>query len=153
MNELIVVADVSGSMYAAGKPAILSNIIQTISALGKSDDTAKDITVTKMQWDGNRESFELLAEKCSGKKMLILTDGYSFLDNCRESQTIKKFLETNRENVFVILCGGDAVDISISVFPMLKQHTIKVENILFALESLFFKSTGTDLETEKESWE
>lgn len=153
MDELIVVADVSGSMYAAGKPAILGTTMQTISALGKSDDTVKDITVTKMQWDGNCKSFESLAEKCSGTKTLILTDGYSFLDNCRESQPTKKFFETDRENVFVVLCGGDAVDISISVFPMLKQHTIKAENILFALESLLFKSTGTELETEKESWE
>jgi len=152
MDELIVVADVSGSMYVTGKTAILGNIMQTISALGKNN-TAKNITVTKMQWNGNRESFESLTEKYSGKKTLILTDGYSFLDNCRESQTIKTFFETKRENVFVVLCGGDAVDISISAFPMLKHHTIKAENILFALESLFFKSTKTDLETEKENWE
>lgn len=147
MEELIVVTDVSGSMYVSGKINIIGVVMQTLSALGKFEN----VSVSKMQWDGSRESFEALAEKYSGKKMLILTDGYAFLDNCRGSQTIKKFFGTERENVFVVLCGGDAVDISaLSGFKGVRAT--RSDNILSAFESLFYKS-AEDSETEKENWE
>ena len=143
MEELIVVTDVSGSMYVSGKINIIGVVMQTLSVLGKFEN----VSVSKMQWDGSRESFEALAEKCSGKKTLILTDGYAFLDNCRESQTIKKFFGTERENVFVVLCGGDAVDIS-ALSGFKRVPVTRSDNILFAFDSLY-KSA----ETEKENWE
>ena len=147
MDELILVIDCSGSMCTSGKINIIGSILQTLSALNKFDDTAKNISATRMPWDGNRESFELLSEKCSGKKTLILTDGYAFLDNCRESQIAKKFFETNRENVFVVLCGGDAFDIS-ALSGFKRVPVTRSDNILFAFDSLY-KSA----ETEKENWE
>ena len=142
MEELIVVTDVSGSMYVSGKINIIGVVMQTLSVLGKFEN----VSVSKMQWDGSLESFEALAEKCSGKKTLILTDGYAFLDNCRGSQTIKKFFGTDRENVFVVLCGGDAFDIS-ALSGFKRVSVTRSDNILFAFDSLY-KSA----ETEKENW-
>ena len=53
MKELYVIVDVSGSMYAVGKPLIVGNILQTLSACEKLADETNRFTVEKMQWDGS----------------------------------------------------------------------------------------------------
>lgn len=132
MKELVVIIDVSGSMYAMGKTFVVGNVLSTLSALENLGAEEK-LSFAKMQWDGTVKALEELSEKCSGKDTLILTDGYSLTDNCKSSKIIKKFFEENCGNLFVVLCGGDCMNISVlKEFHSVK--TLQADNVLYALE-------------------
>ena len=77
MKELYVIVDVSGSMYAMGKPLIVGNILQTLSACEKLADETNQFSVEKIQWDGSADEFESLIEKCNEKKNAAF-DGWLF---------------------------------------------------------------------------
>ena len=150
MKELIVIIDVSGSMYAMGKTCVVGNVLSTLSALENLGDESERLSITKMQWDGTCAAFEKLIEKCSGKNVLLLTDGYALTDNCKTSRTIKTFLEQNCMNFFVILCGGDALNIS-AAKEFRRVRNVSADNILFVLES-FSWSNGNKASDNEEDW-
>ncbi|MBP5452835.1 MAG: hypothetical protein J6Y16_11415 [Treponema sp.] len=133
MKELIVIIDVSGSMYAMGKTSVVGNVLSTLSALEVFGDENSNFFLTKMQWDGTSRVLEALAEKSAGKNTLILTDGYALSDNCKASKIIKKFFEENCDNLFVLLCGGDCMNIS-ALKEFRRVHTLCADNVLYALE-------------------
>ena len=133
MKELIAIIDVSGSMYAMGKTSVVGNVLSTLSALESFGDEDSKFSLTKMQWDGRGKTLEGLLEKCSGKNTLILTDGYALSDDCKSSKTVKNFFEENRDNLFVVLCGGDSLNIS-ALKEFHRVKTLQADNVLYALE-------------------
>ncbi|MBO4699106.1 hypothetical protein J5690_05785 [bacterium] len=150
MQKLFVVADVSGSMCCGGKLFVAKSVLQTLDALKRTAENPEEIAVEKINWDGTESGFEELMPKLSGKCSMILTDGYSILDNCGKSRIAKKFFEENKNSLFVILCGGDAVDISkFKDFSMVR--TVKADNVLFAVETLL--GAGKHQEKEKSAGE
>ena len=153
MKELIVIIDVSGSMYAMGKVSVVGNVLSTLSALENLGDETEKISLTKMQWDGTCEEFEKVTEKCSGNNILLLTDGYALSDNCITSRVAKSFLEENRVNFFVILCGGDAMNIC-AVKQFRNVRAVNADNVLYAVESLFSADSSAENKTEEfgDSW-
>ena len=148
MKELYAIVDVSGSMYAMGKPLIVGNILQTLSACEKLTDETDRFTVEKIQWDGSANEFESLIEKCNEKKTLLLTDGYSLADSCSKSRVIKDFIEKSKDLLYLVLCGGDAVDVSAyKAFPSL--NVVLAENVLKTVETLMRQEEGS---AEEEGW-
>lgn len=131
--EILVIVDMSGSMSAMGKSGIVGNILCTLSAVERMEE---GICVVKKQWqDGDCRTLERLCEGRDGQHLLLLTDGYALQDNCRESRIIKGIFERNNSTSLVVLCGGDALDISkIGCFS--RFNCYKAENILCALEQL-----------------
>ncbi|WP_173474013.1 hypothetical protein [Fibrobacter succinogenes] len=148
MKELCVIVDVSGSMYVMGKPLIIGGILQTLSALEKMVNEANSFSVVKMQWDGSEAGFEALIEKCDKKNSLLLTDGYSLSDSCRKSRVIKNFFEDSKDSLYVVLCGGDALDIS-SHREFSRVNVVHAEDILKVVEILFAKQ---ECSAEEEGW-
>ena len=148
MKELCVIVDVSGSMYVVGKPLIIGGILQTLSALEKMVDETKTFSVAKMQWDGSEAGFEALIKKCDKKKSLLLTDGYSLSDSCRKSRNIKNFLEDAKDSLYVVLCGGDALDVS-AFKEFSRVNVVHAEDVLKAVEILFAKQ---EFSAEEEEW-
>jgi len=148
MKELIVIIDVSGSMYAMGKTFVVGNVLSTLSAFENFGDEEK-LSVTKMQWDGTCAGLEKLIEKCSEKNVLLLTDGYALLDSCKLSKTIKSFLDKNQENFFVVRCGGDSANIS-ATKEFRRVRSVTADNVLYAVEC--FSDSGV-AQAQEEDWE
>lgn len=148
MKELYVIVDVSGSMYAVGKPLIVGNILQTLSACEKLADETNRFTVEKMQWDGSANEFESLIEKCNEKKKLLLTDGYSLADSCSKSCVIKDFIEKSKKSLYLVLCGGDAIDVS-AYKDFSSLNVVLAEDVLKTIEILMSQE---DASTEEEGW-
>ena len=148
MKELYVIVDVSGSMYAMGKPLIVGNILQTLSACEKFADETKRFTVEKMQWDGSANEFESFIEKCNGKKTMLLTDGYSLADSCSKSRVIKDFIEQSKKSLYLVLCGGDAVDVS-AYEDFSSLNVVLAEDVLKIVEILMSQEDGS---AEDEGW-
>lgn len=148
MKELYVIVDVSGSMYAMGKPLIVGNILQTLSACEKMADETDRITVEKIQWDGSANEFESLIEKCNEKKTLLLTDAYSLADSCSKSRVIKDFIEKSKDSLYLVLCGGDALDVSAYKF-FSSLNVVLAEDVLKTMEILMSQQ---DCSTEEEGW-
>lgn len=134
MKELIVIIDISGSMYAMGKVSVLGNVLSTLSALEYFNDENEVFSVSKLQWDGTCAALESLTEKCKGKNTLLLTDGYAISDNCKSSRVIKAYFEENREHFFVVLCGGDSMNIS-ALKEFQRIGIVNADNVLYALET------------------
>lgn len=153
MEELNVIIDVSGSMYAMGKTCVVGNVLSTLSTL-ENFGVEEKLSVKKMQWDGTGKALEALTEKCSGKNTLILTDGYALSDNYNSSKIIKKFFEENCDNLFLILCGGDCMNISaLKEFRLVK--TLQADNVLYALE--YFEqiknASESKIDESEDDWE
>ncbi len=155
MKELCVVVDTSGSMYTLGKPMIVGSILQTLSFFENNNDENKKFSLKKMKWDGNSQSFETIIENCSENLILILTDGYSIFDNCLKNSKIKQFLEEKKDVCFIVLCGGDALNIS-SCAEFKRVNIVTADNILYAIDSLFNNNDSKSSDDEKqegEDWE
>lgn len=148
MKELYVIVDVSGSMYAMGKPLIVGNILQTLSACEKLADETNQFSVEKIQWDGSADEFESLIEKCNEKKTLLLTDGYSLADSCCKSRVIKDFIEQSKKSLYLVLCGGDAVDVS-AYEDFSSLNVVLAEDVLKIVEILMSQEDGS---AEDEGW-
>ena len=148
MEELYVIVDVSGSMYAMGKPLIVGNILQTLSACEKLADETNQFSVEKIQWDGSADEFESLIEKCNEKKTLLLTDGYSLADSCCKSRVIKDFIEQSKKSLYLVLCGGDAVDVS-AYEDFSSLNVVLAEDVLKIVEILMSQEDGS---AEDEGW-
>ena len=148
MKELYVIVDISGSMYAMGKPLIVGNILQTLSACEKFADETNRFTVEKMQWDGSANEFESFIEKCNGKKTMLLTDGYSLADSCSKSRVIKDFIEQSKKSLYLVLCGGDAVDVS-AYEDFSSLNVVLAEDVLKIVEILMSQEDGS---AEDEGW-
>ena len=148
MKELYVIVDVSGSMYAMGKPLIVGNILQTLSACEKLADETNQFSVEKIQWDGSADEFESLIEKCNEKKTLLLTDGYSLADSCSKSRVIKDFIEKSKDSLYLVLCGGDAVDVS-AYEDFSSLNVVLAEDVLKIVEILMSQEDGS---AEDEGW-
>ena len=148
MKELYVIVDISGSMYAMGKPLIVGNILQTLSACEKFADETNRFTVEKMQWDGSANEFESFIEKCNGKKTMLLTDGYSLADSCSKSRVIKDFIEKSKDSLYLVLCGGDAVDVS-AYKNFSSLNVVLAEDVLKTVEILMNQE---DCSAEEEGW-
>ena len=86
-----------------GKISVVGNALSTLSALENLGDDDSKVSVEKMQWDGTCSGLEKLLEKNTGRNILLLTDGYALTDDCKSSKTIKKILEENADNFFVVL--------------------------------------------------
>lgn len=153
MKELIVIIDISGSMYAMGKTSVVGNVLSTLSALEILGDEDSKLSITKMQWDGTSTAFESLSEKCKGKNTMLLTDGYALTDNCKSSRIVKSFLEENRENFIVVLCGGDSINIS-ALKEFRRVRTVEADNVLYALECFPDSEQSSENQEEAEDdWE
>ena len=137
MKELCVIVDVSGSMCTMGKPSVLNNVMQTLSTLQNFYDDSQQIIFSQMQWDGSKESLEHLVEEMEEKNILLLTDGYALSDSCRSSSSVKKFIATNRNSFFVVLCGGDALDVSVFKRDFESLQVVKSCDILYVIERFF----------------
>lgn len=148
MKELYVIVDISGSMYAMGKPLIVGNILQTLSACEKFADETNRFTVEKMQWDGSANEFESFIEKCNGKKTMLLTDGYSLADSCSKSRVIKDFIEKSKDSLYLVLCGGDAVDVS-AYKDFSSLNVVLAEDVLKTVEILMNQE---ECSAEEEGW-
>ena len=148
MKVLYVIVDISGSMYAMGKPLIVGNILQTLSACEKFADETNRFTVEKMQWDGSANEFESFIEKCNGKKTMLLTDGYSLADSCSKSRVIKDFIEKSKDSLYLVLCGGDAVDVS-AYKDFSSLNVVLAEDVLKTVEILMNQE---DCSAEEEGW-
>ena len=148
MKELCVIVDVSGSMYVMGKPLIIGGILQTLSACEKMADETNRFTVKKIQWDGSANEFESLIEKCNEKKTLLLTDAYSLADSCSKSRVIKDFIEQSKKSLYLVLCGGDAVDVS-AYEDFSSLNVVLAEDVLKTMEILMSQQ---DCSTEEEGW-
>ena len=135
MLGLYVAVDVSGSMRAGGKLFVAKNVLQTLDAVKESAENPEEITIKKINWDGTGRGLEELVPELSGKMSIILTDGYAISDNCKKSRIAKKFFDENRNSLFVVLCGGDCIDIS-SLKDFSRVRTVKADNVLFAVEML-----------------
>ncbi|MBQ5382999.1 MAG: VWA domain-containing protein [Treponema sp.] len=153
MKELVVIIDVSGSMYAMGKISVVGNALSTLSALENLGDDDSKVSVEKMQWDGTCSGLEKLLEKNTGRNILLLTDGYALTDDCKSSKTIKKILEENADNFFVVLCGGDSINVS-AAKEFRRVRTVDAGNIVYAVEC-FSDSERSDENQEKkeDDWE
>ncbi len=142
-----------------GKPSVLGNIMQTLSTLQKFFDEFQRISFSKMQWDGGKESLESLVEKLDGKNVLLLTDGYALSDSCRTSSSFKKYIAANTNRFFVVLCGGDALDVSLFKNDFKDLRVVDARDILYAVELLpdnsssrsAALSSGSDSDTD--GWE
>ena len=158
MKEICVIVDVSGSMCTMGKPSVLGNLMQTLSTLQNFYDEFQRISFSKMQWDGGKESLESLVEKLDGKNVLLLTDGYALSDSCRTSRCIKKFIAANVNNFFVVLCGGDALDVSVLKRNFGNLRAVNARDILFAVENFPDDSSSqsdshsNDADSDKDGW-
>lgn len=159
MRDLCVIVDLSGSMYELGKPAIIANVLSTLSTLETLGDENERLVLTKLQWDGDGKSLEPILEKCMGVNTLLLTDGYSISDDCRSNRTVKTLMEEKKDSLFVVLCGGDAVNIS-SFKEFSRVKTVNADNILFALENFDWKemrssdeTVGTPPQDDGDDWE
>ena len=135
MKELFVIVDVSGSMYSMGKTSVVGSVLQALSALENMGEESGRPSLTKMQWDGSSKALESLAEKCSGRNTLLLTDGYALSDNCKVSRAVKNFLQENKDRLFVVLCGGDALNVS-AIKEFSRVRSVSADNVLYAVESL-----------------
>lgn len=135
MKELFVIVDVSGSMYSMGKTSVVGSVLQALSTLENMGEESGRLSLTKMQWDGSSKALESLAEKCSGRNTLLLTDGYALSDNCKASRVVKNFLQENKDRLFVVLCGGDALNVS-AMKDFSRVRSIRADNVLYAVESL-----------------
>lgn len=153
MKELIVIIDVSGSMYAMGKTSVVGDVLSTLFTLEILRDEDSKLSVVKMQWDGTSTAFEPLSEKCKGKNTLLLTDGYALADNCKSSRIIKSFLEENGENFFVVLCGGDSINIS-ALKEFRRVRTVYADNVLYAIDCFpDSEQSGENQEDTEDDWE
>ncbi len=159
MKEICVVVDVSGSMCTMGKPSVLGNVMQTLSTLQNFYDESQRIIFSKMQWDGGRETLEALVEKFDGKNVLLLTDGYALSDFCRTSSSVKKFIAANKKSLFVVLCGGDALDVSVFKKDFGELRVVNARDILYAVELLPSNSgsqsaaQSSDSDSGEDGWE
>ena len=152
MEELNVIIDVSGSMYSMGKTSVVGNVLSTLSALEVFDDECSKFSVTKMQWDGTCKTLESLFEKCRNSNSLFLTDGYALTDNCKSSKVIKAFLEEEKEQFFVVLCGGDSINIS-ALKDFKRGQTVYADNVLYAVGCfLNSKELGAKQNKTEEDW-
>lgn len=152
MEELNVIIDVSGSMYSMGKTSVVGNVLSTLSALEVFDDEGSKFSVTKMQWDGTSKTLESLFEKCRNSNSLLLTDGYALTDNCKSSKVIKAFLEEEKEQFFVVLCGGDSINIS-ALKDFKRVQTVYADNVLYAVDCfLNSKELGAEQNKTEDDW-
>lgn len=155
MKELCVVVDISGSMYTLGKPMIVGSILQTLSFFENDNYDNKKFSLKKMKWDGNNQSLGTILENCSENLILILTDGYSLVDNCLNNRRIKEFIEEKKDVCFVVLCGGDSLNIS-SYKEFVRVNTVTADNILYAIDVLLNRNDCAipiDEKQEGEDWE
>lgn len=159
MKEICAVVDVSGSMCTMGKPSVLGNVMQTLSTLQNIKDESQRIVLSKMQWDGSKESLESLVQQWEEKNVLLLTDGYALSDSCRTSSSFKKYIALNTNRFFVVLCGGDALDVSLFKKDFKEMHVVNARDILYAVELLpdNFASRSAahscDAVSDKDGWE
>lgn len=134
MVDIYVVVDLSGSMNTMGKSVVVASVLQTLSSLDDLHFHPDGIQLHKKGWDGSLEGFRPIARWCAGKPTVLLTDGYALYDNCR-NRDCKTFFRDNRENLFVVLCGSDALDVS--KFNDFKGiQTVRSENILCVVERI-----------------
>lgn|GEM_PF-6511571 len=149
MTTLNAIIDISGSMYAAGKPGVVGSLLSTLASL--PSDCGGSSELKKYSWDGKSSSLKELLEKTSENPTLVITDGYSISDNCT-AREIRQMLLAEKERFFVVLCGSDAIDIS-ALKEFRGVRTVNAENIMFAVESLFWKSADSAQETAEDSGE
>ena len=110
MKELNLIVDRSGSMEMNGKDSICLSVIQSLRILSKIDSEYNGLIVNKMKFGNLKDDFEKIRGVIDGKSTMILTDGYFFIDNYKGE--LRDFLKQNVKNLFFILCGSDAIDLS-----------------------------------------
>ena len=149
MSMLNVIIDISGSMYTAGKPSVVGFLLSTLGILPQ--DCGGNAELKKYSWDGSSSLLKVLLEKTAENPTLVITDGYSISDNCTAREVMQMLL-AEKERLFVVLCGSDAIDIS-ALKEFRGVRTVNAENIMFAVENLFWKSADSVQETVEDSGE
>ena len=101
-----------------------------------------------------RGGYKRNGRKCCGKsthikkKTLLLTDAYSLADSCCKSRVIKDFIENSKDSLYLVLCGGDAMDVSAYKF-FSSLNVVLAEDVLKTMEILMSQQ---DCSTEEEGW-
>ena len=149
MEGLRVIVDISGSMSALGKHAVIGNALTTLSLLPPEFG---DVQPAKHSWDGQVESLLALLQQDAGMPTLVLTDGFAFAEAERpQKKELEKAFLSCKETLFVVLCGTDAVSAS-----ALKKcgvvQSVAAENILYAVETLSERCPKTAPENSEEEW-
>ena len=134
MKKLNVIVDVSGSMYEMGKPSVVGCLLATLSSL--PPEFLEKCEISKLGWDGTEERLSELLQEAAESPMLLLTDGYALCDNCLKLREVREKLFSKKDSVFLVLCGGDAIDVS-SLKDFRGIQTVRADNLLFAVESLY----------------
>lgn len=150
MVDLYVVIDLSGSMNTMGKSVVAASVLQALSSLNDLHFHHDSIRLHKKGWDGGIEGFRPIAQWCARKPTVLLTDGHALYDNCR-NRDCKAFFRDNSKNLFVVLCGADAFDVSKSnEFKELKGQVVWSDNILYAMEQIL-QLSQQEIQTESDS--
>lgn len=150
MEGLRVIVDISGSMSALGKFAVVSNALTTLSRLPPEFG---NVQLAKHSWNGQVESLLTLLQQDAGMPTLVLTDGFALVE--AESSQKKKLNEafsSLKETLFVVLCGTDAVSASVLQRYGAVQ-SVAAENILYAVEVLSECCSKTVPENNEEDWQ
>ena len=77
-----------------------------------------------------------------------MTDGYSLADSCCKSRVIKDFIEQSKKSLYLVLCGGDAVDVS-AYEDFSSLNVVLAEDVLKIVEILMSQEDGS---AEDEGW-
>ncbi len=149
MEGLRVIVDISGSMSALGKLAVVGNALTTLSLLPPEFG---NVQLAKHCWDGQVESLLALLQQDAGTPTLVLTDGFAFAEAERsQKKELEKAFLSWKESLFIVLCGADAVGV-----PALQKsgdvQSVTAENILYAAEVLSERRQKTAPENNEEEW-
>lgn len=134
MKELNLIVDRSGSMETNGKDSICLSVIQSLRVIKDIESKFKELVINKFKFGNVRDDFEDLKSKIFLKPTIILTDGYFFLDNYKGE--FRDFLKQNEKNLFFILCGSDAIDLSTYKRDFPSVNCYRPEDINYVLDML-----------------
>lgn len=150
MEGLRVIVDISGSMSALGKLAVVGNALTTLSMLPPEFG---DVQLAKHSWDGQVESLLALLQQDVGMSTLVLTDGFAFAEAERpQKKELEKAFLSWKESLFIVLCGMDAVGVS-ALQRCGDVQSVAAENILYAVETLSERCPKSAPEKNEEEWQ
>lgn len=151
MEGLRVIVDISGSMSALGKPAVVGNALTTLSLLPPEFG---NVQLAKHSWNGQMESLLTLLQQDAGMPTFVLTDGFAFAEaGSSQERKLNEAFSSLKETLFVVLCGTDALSASVLQKRYGVVQSVAAENILYAVEVLSERCPETAPENNEEDWQ
>ena len=150
MEGLRVIVDISGSMSALGKPAVVGNALTTLLLLPPEFGSMQ---LAKHSWNGQVETLFTLLQQDAGVPTLVLTDGFAIAEaDSSQKKKLNEAFSSWKETLFLVLCGTDAVSASVLQGYGVAQ-SVAAENILYAVEVLSERCPETAPENNEEDWQ